>query len=169
MQTNALPRFDVSDNPTGCCPRFNPQGWDGVTLHLRDLPVLRATTCAIAHVPLNMGRVMTRVLERCEAAGAFDPGKRLVLSRDLSPFSAEHLFAVSRPVAGEEMTTLSGDFVTRCFEGPYRLVGQWCKDLKALARARNHQPGRVFFYYTTCPKCARAYGANPVVGLVELT
>lgn len=169
MQTNALPRFDTSDNPAGCCPRFNQAGWDGVTLHLRDLPVMRATTRSMAHIPLNMGRVMARVLARGQAAGAFDPAHHLVLSRDLSAFSAEHLFHVTRPVEGEEMTTLSGDFLTRCFDGPYRQAGQWCKEMEALAREQGHEPGRVFFFYTTCPNCAREYGHNPVVGLVELT
>jgi hypothetical protein len=28
MQTNAFPANEISDNTTGCCPRFNPQGWD---------------------------------------------------------------------------------------------------------------------------------------------
>jgi hypothetical protein len=28
MRTNALPAYDMSVNTTGCCPRFNPQGWD---------------------------------------------------------------------------------------------------------------------------------------------
>ena len=28
--------------------------------------------------------------------------------------------------------------------------------------------GRVFFWYTTCPKCAKAYGENYVVGLAEI-
>ena len=168
MQTNALPRFDASDNPTGCCPRFNPDGWDGITLHLRNLPMLRATTRSLAHVPLNMGRVMTRVLTRGEAAGTFHPEHRLVLSRDLSAFAAEHLFAVSGPVEGEEMVTLSGDFASRCFEGPYRQAGQWCAEMRALARECGHEPGRVFLFYTTCPRCARTYGRNPVVGFVEL-
>ena len=97
--TAALTRRILAGEDRGCCPHFHPEGWDGVTLHLRDLPVLRATTRSLAHEPLNMGRVMTR----------------------------------------------------------------------GLARERGHEPGRVFIFYTTCPKCARAYGRNPVVGFVELT
>ena len=26
METNVLPKMDMSDNSTGCCPRFNPEG-----------------------------------------------------------------------------------------------------------------------------------------------
>lgn len=169
MQTNEVPRFDASDNPTGCCPRFKSEGWNDVCLHLRGLPMLRATTRSIAHMPLNMGRVMTRVLERGTASGAFDPEQRLVLSRDLSPFAAEHLFLVRHAVEGEEMTTLSGDFLSHCFDGPYSRVARWGAELQDMARDKGHDPGRLYFFYTTCPKCAKAYGSNPVVGWVELT
>lgn len=34
MEVNALPKYDMSDNPTLCCPKFNPQGWDEQALHL---------------------------------------------------------------------------------------------------------------------------------------
>jgi hypothetical protein len=56
MQINALPRYDQSVNTTGCCPRFNPEGWEGAELHFRDKPFLRADTISALHIPLNMGR-----------------------------------------------------------------------------------------------------------------
>ena len=28
MDINALPKYDMSDNPTHCCLRFNTDGWD---------------------------------------------------------------------------------------------------------------------------------------------
>ena len=28
MPTNETPHYDASVNTTGCCPRFNPGGWD---------------------------------------------------------------------------------------------------------------------------------------------
>ena len=36
------------------------------------------------------------------------------------------------------------------------------------ARDHGNAPGTVWFFYTTCPKCAKAYGKNYVVGLVQL-
>ena len=169
MTRNALPLHDRSDNPTGCCPRFNPDGWDAQVLTFRDLPMLRATTRSLLHVPLNMGTVFSRVLGRADAAGAFDPDHHLILSHDTSAFGAEHLFAVTKPVEGEAMTTLSGDYLTQVFEGPYSHMGQWEKALIAAAMQRGNTPGKVWFFYTTCPKCAKVYGKNPVVGLVDLT
>ena len=92
----------------------------------------------------------------------------LILSHDLGPWDAEHFFAVTGEVADEEMTTLSGDFLTRVFEGSYSGAKDWAHELETAARARGKEPGRVFMYYTTCPKCAQAYGENYVVGLVEI-
>ncbi len=168
MKTNALPAYDMSDNPTGCCPRFNPEGWDAAELHFRDKRFLRATTKSLMHVPLNMGKVFTRVMENMEKAGALDEKDVIVLSRDRSSFESEHLFSVAKDVPGEEMTTLSGDFLTKVFEGPYREAKQWHAEMEALAHARGKEPKSVWFFYTTCPKCAKAYGKNYVVGLVDM-
>ena len=85
MHTNELPAYDMSDNPTGCCPRFNAEGWDGAELHFKDMPMLRAVTMSAMHIPLNMGKVFTRVQDHMEKAGAFDPAHYIVLSRDPSP------------------------------------------------------------------------------------
>ena len=36
-----------------------------------------------------------------------------------------------------------------------------------LVRANGDLPGKIWFFYTTCPKCAKAYGKNYVVGVAE--
>ena len=168
MQVNALPHFDDSDNSTGCCPRFNPEGWNGQDLHFRDKKFLRATTRSAMHIPIDMAKVFTRVGKRIEDAKACDHDDYIVLSRDLSAWKAEHLFSVTRNIADEEMTTLSGDFLTRVFEGPYRKARDWHGEMEELARAGGAEPKAVYFFYTTCPKCAKAYGSNYVVGVVEV-
>jgi hypothetical protein len=168
MQINALPRMDVSAPETGCCPRFDPKGWDARHLHFKDRLFVRATTRGLLHVPLNMDQVFTRVQGRIEDAGAQDPDSYLVLSRDLSTREGEHLFAVTGPVPDEEMTTLSGEFVTRVFEGPYRKAPDWVHEMEVAAKANGQKVGRVFMFYTTCPKCARVYGENYVVGIAEI-
>ncbi|MDX1781190.1 MAG: hydrolase [Thalassovita sp.] len=168
MEANQLPHYDMSDNPTGCCPRFNPEGWDGAELHFRDKPFVRAETKSVMHVPVNMGAVFSRVQQHIEAVGGFDPDNMIVLSRDLSAWKAEHLFSSAQPVPGEEMVTLSGDFITRVFEGPYKDAKHWYQVMKDLAAARGKADGTVWFFYTTCPKCAKTYGKNYVVGLAEI-
>jgi hypothetical protein len=115
---------------------------------------------------MNMGSVFARVNRHMEDAGASDLDQFIVLSKDVSPWTSEHLFAVSKPVANEEMTTLSGDYVTKLFEGPYSQARTWDEEMRQIARDRNTEPGDVYFFYTTCPKCAKAYGKNYVIGVV---
>ena len=165
MQTNETPRYDTSVNTTGCCPRFNPEGWDGQELHFKDKRFLKATTHSVMHVPMNMGSVFARVNRHIDDAGASDTDSFIVLSRDVSPWSSEHLFSVAKAVRGEEMTTLSGDFITKVFEGPYSQARHWHEEMRQIARDRKSEPGDVYFFYTTCPKCAKAYGKNYVVGV----
>jgi len=168
MQTNQLPHYDVSVNTTGCCPKFNPEGWDDQVLHFKDKPFLRATTRSVMHIPVNMGSVFTRVQSKMHDTGAEDMENLLVLSRDLSAWQAEHLFACDTPVEGEEMTSLSGDFITRVFEGPYRQAKDWYEEMQDLVRACGSTPREVYFFYTTCPKCAKAYGQNYIVGVARI-
>lgn len=168
MKTNAVPSYDDSVNTTGCCPKFNPEGWDGQDLRFQDKPFLRATTRSVMHVPLNMGKVFSRVQEKLDAASAIDMQNVLVLSNDLSNWHAEHLFASDVQIEGEEMVALSGDFVTKVFEGPYRNVKDWHAEMQELVEARGSEPGTVYFFYTTCPKCAKAYGQNYIIGVAEM-
>lgn len=167
MKINELPRYDDSVNTTGCCPRFNPEGWDGQELHLQDMKVVRATTRSAMHVPLDMEHVFGRVQRHIDQAGA-EPGERfIVLSRDDSQFRRTHLFSVSKDVPDEEMSTLSGDFITKVFEGSFAETRRWYGEMQAVVRSRGHVPGDIYFFYTTCPECAKAYGKNYVVGVAE--
>ncbi len=165
MNMNVVPRLDASINTTGCCPKFNPEGWDGAEVHFRDKPVVRARTRSLMHLPLNMGKVFGRVQAHLRQA---DVEAQAVLTDELSPWQEEHLFAVEKPVPGEEMGTLSGDFVTKVFEGPYSAAKRWHGALREISRAHGKPDGRAFFFYTTCPKCAKAYGKNFVVGFAEV-
>jgi hypothetical protein len=115
-----VPAFERSINTTGCCPKFNSDGWHGRDLHFRDKRMVRAVTMSAFHLPLNMGRVFARVPRHIERSDAFDPDDHVVLSRDISPWTGETLLSVRTPVEKKKMTTLSGDFFTKVFEGRYR-------------------------------------------------
>jgi hypothetical protein len=167
MEPNRLPTYDQSHNETGCCPRFDPAPWEGQELHLRDKAFVRAKTISLFHIPLNMGSVFEATSKAIKDAGA-EEAAFAVLSRDLSPWSAEHLFAVSKPVPGVENVTLSGDFVTHVFEGPYSEAAKWCKDMERYAEAKGRHVDKLYFFYTTCPKCAKHYGKNYVVGIAQV-
>jgi hypothetical protein len=168
VDLNALPRYWAHDNPTGCCPRFDPRGWDAQELHFRDKLFARAKTHSLFHVPVDMRRMFSKTLGAIEAAGAHSDADFIVLSRELSPWSAEHYFAVTKPVPGLEIVRLSGDFVTRVFEGPFSKLPQWAGELASGLAKEGRQVEKTFFFYTTCPRCAKQYGKNYVVAVAQV-
>jgi hypothetical protein len=167
MDINASPKYDFSDNPTNCCPRFKPEGWDEQELHFQDKLFVKANTRSIFHIPLNMGSVYPRTFKAIEDADAVDMDQVLVLSIDPSAWHGEHFFSVTREVPGQEMVKMTGDYVTKVFEGPYKNAPRWEKEIEAFVESKGKRAGKTYFFYTTCPKCAKTYGKNYVVAVTE--
>jgi hypothetical protein len=61
------------------------------------------------------------------------------------------------------MERMSGTFLTKVFEGPYRNARKWMNEMKAYVASKGKQIKRMYFFYTTCPKCAKVYGKNYTV------
>jgi len=168
MPYDNVPFYDMADNETGCCPRFHPENWDGLTLHFDNKLFVRAVTHAVFHVPIDMGRVFPRVQAHLEAAGAFDANDFFILSKDLGAWVSEHYFTAAKEVPDEQMVRLTGDYATKVFDGPYSEARQWYDEMKKISADHGKPDGEVFFFYTTCPKCAEHYGHNYVVGFAEV-
>ena len=168
MEINALPKYDMSDNPTNCCPRFNTEGWDDQDLHFKDKLFVKAKTRSLFHIPINMGSVFPKTFNAIEKADAMDKNDLIVLSYDPSAWTGEHYFSVTKDVSGQEMVHLSGDYLTRIFEGPYKNAPKWEKEMNAFVSSRGKQTKRTYFFFTTCPKCAKYYGKNYVVAVSEV-
>jgi hypothetical protein len=86
-----------------------------------------------------------------------------MLSDDRSPWGADIYIEVKSAVPGATMDTLSGTFLTQVFEGPFRDAGKWVEQMRAHVTSRGRVLEKLYFGYTTCPKCAKAYGKNYVV------
>lgn len=168
MDINKLPEYDMSDNPTGCCPRFKPSGWDDQELHFRERLFVRAKTRLENHVPIDMGPVFEKTFAAIRKADAYDPEETIIMSRDISPSEGEHLFAVSKDVPGEEMIRLTGNYITKVFEGPFQEAPEWEVEMRSLIEKRGSPPSLIYYFYTTCPKCAETYGKNYVIGIAEV-
>ncbi len=168
METNALPEYDLSDNPTNCCPRFNTQGWDEQELHFQDKLFVKAKTRSVFHIPLDMKSMYLRTMNAIEKADALREDDLIILSYDPSAWKGEHFFAVSHEVPGQEMVHLTGNYLTKVFEGPYKNVPKWEKEMGTFVEQKGRQVKKTYFFYTTCPKCAKYYGKNYVVAVAEL-
>ncbi len=167
MMTNELPKMNMDRAETGCCPRFNPEPWDQQTFVFENKLFVKARTISFWHIPLNMGAVFPRVWKKIEQEQAVGDSF-LVLSYDPSPWRGEHYFAVERDVSGEEMVRLSGAFLTKVFEGPFSEAKNWVRQAEEYVKSRGKIMKKLYFFYTTCPKCAKHYGKNYVVAFVEV-
>lgn len=152
---------------TGCCPRFNPEPWDEKEVTFEDRLFLKDHVRSFLHIPLNMGRVMVGNMERIQDADALAP-EPLMLSDDKSLWGSDIYIAVSKEVPGAEMTRVSGTFLTKVFEGSYSNTGKWVREMKAYVESKGKELKNLYFFYTTCPSCAKVYGKNYTVLLAAV-
>ena len=119
------------------------------------------------HIPLNFGAVMKRSMAVIEAAGAAS-GEMIVLSDENSFWGADVYIAIAKEVPGAQMATLSGTYLAKVFEGPYRNLRNWIAEMKSYVQAKGKTVQKLYFFYTACPKCAKKYGKNYVVILAQV-
>jgi hypothetical protein len=90
------------------------------------------------------------------------------LSTDTSAWHGEHYFSVTKEVPGADNVRLSGTFLAKVFEGPYRDAGKWVREMRDYVTSQGRQMRKLYFFYTTCPKCIKRYGKNYVVAFAEV-
>lgn len=157
--------------PTGCCAIFNPAVWDGKTTVFNEKLFVRKATPQFFHMPLpgTIGKMMTRSWAAIEAAQAKPADADFLwLAYDPSPWKCEHYIHVTREVPGLTNVKLSGTFMTKVFDGPFNHVPKWIKEMDAYLLSQGKHAKKYYFYYTTCPKCAKEYGHNYVVVFAEV-
>jgi len=165
----SLPNTYTNKNETGCCAVPNTKDWDEKEVEFKNKKFIRMYTRSVLFVPLNMSKVMTAIAKQAEDADAVMPPQEvMILSRDLSPWKAEQLYAVTKDVEGADSVQLSGSFLTKVFEGSFSDAKKWYDALLAFAKKRGKKSEKVYFFYTTCPKCAKHYGKNYTIGFAEV-
>jgi hypothetical protein len=106
-------------------------------------------------------------LELIEKAGAKAP-YQLMLTDEKSLWGSDIYIDVTKKVPGAEMSAISGTFLTKVFEGPYQNTGKWTLEMNEYVKSKNKQVKKIYYSYTTCPKCAKAYGKNYVVLFAQI-
>ena len=150
-----------------CCTPFDPAPWDGKEILWEKKRFVKDRVRSFLHIPLNFPSVMKRSVALIESAGA-KPEPMIVLSDENSLWGADVYVEATRDVPGARMAELSGTFLARVFEGPYRRMGQWIVEMKDHVRSKGKELRKLYFYYTTCPKCDRESGLNYVVLLAQV-
>lgn len=149
-----------------CCPRFDPAPWDGKEIRWQDKRFVKDRVTGFLHFPLNFSAVMKRNMSRIEAAGACSDAN-MVLADENSLWGADVYIEVARDIPGANMGSISGTFLCKVFEGPYQNMRKWIVEMKGFVQSKGKDIHKLYFYYTTCPKCAKKYGKNYVVILAQ--
>ncbi|MGE5582491.1 MAG: hydrolase [Bacillota bacterium] len=161
----------VNSSATTCCPKFDPALWDEKTHHWKEKLFIKDVIPQIFHIPLpsTMNRTIGRMWEQAQQAKAAPDLKDfLMLSYDPSPWKSQFYLAVTKEVPGTENVKLSGTFISKVFDGPYNQAPKWIKEMEQYVAAKGQTVKKHYFYYTTCPKCAKIYGHNYVVSFAEV-
>jgi hypothetical protein len=154
-----------------CCPVFDPEPWDNKTHNWADKLFIKDYLPQLFHMPLPsmMGKVIGRMWKKAEDAKAAPEKKDyLMLSYDPSPWKSELYMNVTKEVPGTENAKLTGTFITKVFDGPYSGAPKYLKETEAYVESLGKKTKKYYFYYTTCPKCAKKYGHNYIAVFAEV-
>jgi hypothetical protein len=151
-----------------CCPKFDPSPWDDKLFRWDQKKFVKDKVFTLFHVPVNFGAVMKRLVPKVEKAGAMAP-EAMGLSDHTSKWNMDIYLAVTKEVEGASNVTLSGQYLSKVYEGDVKRTGEWCKDFAALADGKGLAVKKQYMWYTTCPKCAKKYGKSyvAIIGEVE--
>ncbi len=145
-----------------CCPKFNPEPWDGKIIQWENKRFIKDNVCTFFFMPLNFGSVMKRLNAKVEKSGATMPDY-LCLSDHTSKWNMDLYLAVDKDVADAQNTTLTGKFFSKVYEGKFSDTKKWCIDFEKTLKEKELSLKKMYMWYTTCPKCAKKYGKNYVV------
>jgi predicted nucleic-acid-binding Zn-ribbon protein len=154
-----------------CCPKFNPKPWDEKNIKWEGKHFIQDEVKQFMHMPLpgQMDKVIKRMDKAAREAGAAVPVEDfLLLAYDPSPWKSEMYMAVTKEVPDAKNVRLTGNYISKVFDGDYNEVPIWIKEFEQYLGNLGEKAKKYYFYYTICPKCAKKYGHNYVVAIAEV-
>jgi hypothetical protein len=159
------------NNDTQCCPEFDPKPWQEKTTVWKNKLFIRETVPQVFHIPIpgTFGKAVSRMWKKIEDSHARpDTNDFIMLATESSSWKGEIYVTTKKEVPGAENVRFSGVYFTKVFDGPYNDVPKWIKAITPDIARMGKSVKKYYFYYTTCPNCAKKYGHNYVVAFAEL-
>ena len=141
---------------TTCCPEFNPVPWGDQTFNWENKRFIRDKVFTVFYMPVNFGQAMKRLDRKVTAAGASVPDW-LCLSDHTSKWNMDLYLAVDKDVQEAENTTISGNFYSRVYEGPFKDTGKWCKDLRKKPGPKDYPSKNVHVVHNLPEMCQKVW------------
>lgn len=153
-----------------CCPKFDPKRWEGKTHKRTKKPFIMESIPTFFHIPFPpmIGWKTTKMCKMMEDAHKAEknPSDALLLFRDPSAFRSEIYLSVTGRVPQAKNVTISGNFISKTYAGPYNAVPKFIKNMNNyLVKQGKKIPknDEYYIHYTYCPKCAKKYGKNYMI------
>lgn len=150
-----------------CCDKFDPVPWQEKEIVWKNKIFVKDHVTSLFHMPINMGQKIIKNMTLIEKAKAKSP-YQLMLSDEKSMWGSDIYIDVAKEVPDAQMATISGTFLTKVYDGPYQDAGKWAQDMESYVKDRSKELKKLYFSYTTCPKCAKKYGHNYVVVFAQV-
>ncbi len=151
----------TTNNSDKCCPELEVKLWDEKTHIWENKLFLKDEVKQIFHMPLNMGKVITRMWQQVDKAKASPKTEEfLILAYDPSSWKSELYMTVTKDISNANIVKLNGTFVSKVFEGPYQAVPQWLAEMDKFLASKKQKSHKYYIHYAYCPKCAKKYGHN---------
>lgn len=155
-----------------CCPEFHPEKWDRKTFKWDNRKFVKDSLPTLFHIPFppTIGKKITRMWKSIESSGSAEPDKTdtLVLFHDPSAFRSDILISVEKEVPGENNVTLSGNLVSRTFDGGYNAIPGFIKVMDQYLAETGKKAKDYYVHYAYCPKCAKRFGHNYMILFAEV-
>ncbi|MBI9033912.1 MAG: hypothetical protein JEZ03_05515 [Bacteroidales bacterium] len=154
-----------------CCQKLDTSLWENKIHEWNNKLFVKDSIPLLFHMPMPwmVGKLITRMWEKIETAGAGPEMKDFVmLAHDPSPWKGEYYMSVTKDVPGVENVKLSGTYFSKVFDGPYHSVPKYIKQMESDLAIQGKKSKKYYFYYSTCPKCAKKFGHNYIVGFAQV-
>lgn len=155
-----------------CCPEFDPTIWDSKIFEWNNKKFIKDSLPTFFHIPFPpmIGKKITRMWKAVEESGAAAPNKidTLVLFHDPSAFRSEIYISVEKDVPSEDNVVISGNFVSRVFEGGYNAIPKFIKVMDEYLAETGKRAKDYYIHYAYCPKCAKKFGHNYMVLFADI-
>lgn len=150
-----------------CCAKFDPKPWDGKRFDWHNKLFVKDHFLSLFYIPIDHERVIARAVKAVtDAEAKYDV--EMVLWDENSFFGTDLYVEAKAPVEGETMVKIDGTFISKVFEGDPKETPKWVADMVEYVQDKGQHIKKLYYWYTTCPKCAKIHGKNYTVLIAEI-
>lgn len=150
-----------------CCPIFDPPPWDNQTFVWEQKLFIKDRVFAIFNMPFNFGKVISKLNKLAENSNCENCDSMILVDFN-SMFGFDVYYAVNKPVSLAQNVQLDGTFYSKVYEGSFKDINDWRIDFEKHVGIKEREIEHLYYWLTTCPKCAKKYERNYVVLIAKL-